>query len=74
MRAVRESEISVASSDGATAYERARQVLRLGVLANDDSPSAAKVITVLPAKPVRDPTAVSDQAVTGDGMGVRDLF
>ena len=74
MRPPRQSEIAVAPSDGTTAYERARRTLRLGELATDESTAIAKLILNLPRKPVRDPTAVSEQAMTQAVLYLRKKF
>jgi hypothetical protein len=75
MRPPHESEIAVASGDGLTAYERARRVLRLGVLAHDQSAAvAAKLIVHLPDKPLSDPNAVNQQAITQAVLYLRKKY
>jgi hypothetical protein len=76
MRPPHDSEIAVASGDGMTAYERARRVLRLGALANDEASAAvaAKLIVHLPDKPLRDPNAVSQQAITQAVLYLRKKY
>lgn len=74
MRPPRESDITVASGDGLTTYERARRMLRLGVLANDESAVATRLIIDVPKKPPRDSKAVSDQAMTQAVLYLRKKY
>ncbi len=74
MRPPRDSEIAVASGDGVTTYERARRVLRLGVLAHDESAADAQLIVDVPKKPLRDPNAVSEQAMTQAVLYLRKKY
>jgi hypothetical protein len=74
MRPPLDSEIAVVPSDGTTAYERARRLLRLGALAIDEATAASKLIVNLPRKPVRDPTAVSEQAMTQAVLYLRKKY
>jgi len=64
MRPPVSSEIAIAPGEGTSAYERARRQLHLGEFATSAAAVGAKFIVHMPAKAVRDPSAVSAQVLS----------
>lgn len=74
MRPPIQSTIAVTADDGTTAYGRARRLLRLGELAAQEASAEPRFIVDLPLKPVRDPAAVSERALTESLLYLRKKY